>query len=123
MINKIRTFQTNDEVYNAFKKTCINNDQQLGYVLTDFMNRYNQYQILREEYLIDSTRTNSHKTPDLFERKDLWTQFFIHANFRLCKDIRKQLEVLTKLAEYYEGMSKYAESIDWEKEFASNHDE
>ena len=34
---KIKTFQTDEKIYNSFKKTCTQLDKQVGYVLTEMM--------------------------------------------------------------------------------------
>ena len=51
-LNKIiKTFQTEEDTYNYFKKTCVLLDKQVGDVLTELMGQYNKNHELKKEFL------------------------------------------------------------------------
>jgi len=98
---KIKTFQTEEDTYNYFKKTCVLLDKQVGDVLTELMDHYNKNHKLQKEFFRMSGMTNKLDPPGIFAHDSYWTDYFTFANAETSWIINQRLESLASTAQYW----------------------
>ena len=103
---KIKTFQTDEKIYNSFKKTCTQLDKQVGYVLTEMMDLYNENHELHKEFFEKSAKIDNSDPPELFTHDSLWNLYMLNANTQVCLKIIIRLQCLESLAKRWLDASK-----------------
>ena len=116
-LNKIiKTFQTEEDTYNYFKKTCVLLDKQVGDVLTELMGQYNKNHELQKEFLKKSGMTNKSEPPGIFLHDSYWTDYFTFANAETCWMIKQRLDSLASTAQYWLNVCREVEQTTKELE-------
>lgn len=73
----IKTFSTDEVIYKDFKKTCVDNEESISQVLTEFMRKYlKESKTPTSEKLEERLKESNSDGLDFFADPELWIEYF-----------------------------------------------